>query len=110
LLILVAYSVSVGFSFVGYCVRTLGDAVPSMPKRNALGPGGPEVPTAQLLFLHHIQCLLFRFPALVVAIYCAGMVISGSLSAPPASLRVKKNMITVSARLLRRSPLSIQNQ
>ena len=41
---------------------------------------------------------------------CAGMVISGNLSGLPVSASVKKNMTTVSARLVCQSPLSTQNQ
>jgi len=42
--------------------------------------------------------------------YCAGMVINGSLSLPPVSESVKKNMIAVIARFVFQSLSSIQNQ
>jgi hypothetical protein len=42
--------------------------------------------------------------------YCAGMVISGIASVPPVWDIVKKNMTAVSARLVRKSPSSIQYQ
>lgn len=43
-------------------------------------------------------------------VYCAGMVISGSLSLVPVSASVKKNITAVSARFVLRSLSSIQNQ
>ncbi len=45
-----------------------------------------------------------------VATYCAGMVIKGSLSLPPVSASVKKNITAVRARFVCASPLLIQNQ
>ena len=43
-------------------------------------------------------------------LYCAGMVISGRRSGLPVSASVKKNITAVSARFVRQSPSSIQNQ
>jgi len=42
--------------------------------------------------------------------YCAGMVINGSASWLPVSVSVKKSNTALRARLVRRSPCSIQNQ
>ena len=42
--------------------------------------------------------------------YCAGMVMRGRLSFCPVSASVKKNMTAVSARLVRQSRSSTQNQ
>jgi len=42
--------------------------------------------------------------------YCAGIVISGSLSGLPVSASVKKNKTAVSARLVSQSLWSTQNQ
>jgi hypothetical protein len=47
---------------------------------------------------------------IVVGVHWAGMVIRGSFSGLPVSASVKKNITTVSARLVCRSPLSTQNQ
>lgn len=48
--------------------------------------------------------------AWVLSRYCAGIVTSGTLSLAPVSTSVKKNMTAVSARFVRKSPSSTQNQ
>ena len=73
--------------------------VPSQALR-AGTPRGPS-PEANLLSISY---------AGQDAPHWAGMVISGSFSVSPLSARVKKNMMAVRARLVFRSPSSIQNQ